>query len=262
MERDTETSRFYDHARQHDFGLGRFLSPDTVGGHPANPQSWNRYAYTLGNPMKHVDPDGKLTIVVHGTMFTSKHNPDFTPGGKFFNYVTQTVGDRSFASFGWSGSDNHESRRSAAWSLAQFIKHYKFAPGEQLNIVAHSHGGNVAIWAINQGLGRKVDNLITLGTPSIDAYRLNDRSLVGNWVHLYNKYDNVQNHGGGADDSPMQTGPAARTEPGADNVSWDVDLGPFASHEGLHSPAAWDVAREYADFKHPLDGFEVYWVEQ
>jgi hypothetical protein len=81
-------------------------------------------------------------------------------------------------------------------------------------------------------------------------------------VHLYNKYDNVQNHGGGADDSPMQTGPAARTEPGADNVSWDVDLGPFASHEGLHSPAAWDVAREYADFKHPLDGFEVYWVEQ
>ncbi len=28
MERDTEASRYYDHARNHDFNLGRFLSPD------------------------------------------------------------------------------------------------------------------------------------------------------------------------------------------------------------------------------------------
>ena len=58
MERDTESTRFHDHARSHDYSLGRFVSPDSVGGHPASPQSWNRYAYTLGNPMKHIDPDG------------------------------------------------------------------------------------------------------------------------------------------------------------------------------------------------------------
>jgi RHS repeat-associated protein len=62
MERDTENSHFYDHARHHDFGLGRFLSPDSVGGHPVNPQSWNRYAYTLGNPLKNLDPDGRYVI--------------------------------------------------------------------------------------------------------------------------------------------------------------------------------------------------------
>ena len=62
MEKDTEAKRFYDHARNHDHELGRFLSPDSVGGTPANPQSWNRYAYTLNNPMKHVDPDGNVAV--------------------------------------------------------------------------------------------------------------------------------------------------------------------------------------------------------
>src|SRR5262249_12274727 len=101
MERDTETSRFYDHARQHDFGLGRFLSPDTVGGHPANPQSWNRYAYTLGNPMKHVDPDGKLTIVVPGTFATN--NPAFAPGGSVFQNAGKLFNDPNVVYFNWSG---------------------------------------------------------------------------------------------------------------------------------------------------------------
>ena len=58
MERDPENKHLYDHARHHDYGLGRFLSPDAVGGHPMNPQSWNRYAYTLGNPMRYVDRNG------------------------------------------------------------------------------------------------------------------------------------------------------------------------------------------------------------
>jgi len=59
MERDAESnSRYYDHARSHDFTMGRFLSPDKVGGRVANPQSWNRYTYALNNPLKYVDPDG------------------------------------------------------------------------------------------------------------------------------------------------------------------------------------------------------------
>jgi RHS repeat-associated protein len=239
MEKDDGAARYYDHARTHDYGLGRFLSPDRVGGTPANPQSWNRYAYTLGNPVKYIDPDGLLTIVVHGTQL-SKPNPDFTPGGTFFQHVAKTTGDRAVASFSWSGGDNHASRVSAATALANFVKHYKFAPGEQLNIVAHSHGGNVAIAAINMGLGHKVDNLVTLGTPSVPSYRLNGNGGIRNWINVYNPNDKVQTHGGGDEDSSPQSGPAARTHPWAENVSWDVDFGDFESHEALHSPAAWD----------------------
>ena len=232
-----EASRYHDHARNHEFNLGRFLSPDKVGGAPADPQGWNRYSYTLNNPLKHVDPDGNLTILVHGTF--AKGRADFLPGGSFFQNVARTVHDRTVASFQWSGKNNHQARVGAAKALAAFVRGYQFAPGEQLNIVAHSHGGNVALAAINMSLGKPVDNLVTLGTPSRSGYRLLEPSRVSHWTNVYNSFDKIQTHGGGNYLSSFQTGPAARTEPGALNLNWDVNLGAFESHRALHSDAAW-----------------------
>ena len=250
MERDTETSRFYDHARQHDFGLGRFLSPDTVGGHPANPQSWNRYAYTLGNPMKHVDPDGKLTIVVHGTW--AKGSPTFQPGGLFFNLVAGSVPDRAYGSFSWSGTDSAEARTKAAKALATFIRSYKFAPGEQLNIIAHSHGGNVAIQAINMGLGRAVDNLITLGTPARNDYILSHPAASApNFVAASNDADPIQANGGNSTWVPHvgEAGAAGRDEPGAFNLRIFTGLLPVpALHSELHeSEEVWKQVAGFID---------------
>ena len=71
MERDTEGTRFYDHARNHDHVLGRFLTPDRVGGAPESPQSWNRYAYTRNNPLRFVDPSGLDEVDVHQHLTTT-----------------------------------------------------------------------------------------------------------------------------------------------------------------------------------------------
>lgn len=38
--------------------INRFLSADTLVPDPQNPQGWNRYTYTLNNPLKFVDPSG------------------------------------------------------------------------------------------------------------------------------------------------------------------------------------------------------------
>ena len=48
----------YMHARYYSPQLGRFLSFDPVGGSPNWPQTWNRYSYTIGNPLKYTDPEG------------------------------------------------------------------------------------------------------------------------------------------------------------------------------------------------------------
>lgn len=48
----------YMHARYYNAQVGRFLSVDPVGGNSKRPQSWNRYAYVLGNPLKYTDPYG------------------------------------------------------------------------------------------------------------------------------------------------------------------------------------------------------------
>lgn len=34
------------------------MTVDPVGGNPARPQSWNRFAYVLDNPLKYIDPFG------------------------------------------------------------------------------------------------------------------------------------------------------------------------------------------------------------
>ncbi len=59
-ERDNETNLDYAQARYYGNTQGRFTSPDPMlsSGEPAEPQSWNRYAYVLNNPLMFTDPTG------------------------------------------------------------------------------------------------------------------------------------------------------------------------------------------------------------
>lgn len=59
-ERDAETGFDYVQARYYSSAHGRFTSPDPLlaSGRIENPQSWNRYPYVLGNPLKYSDPTG------------------------------------------------------------------------------------------------------------------------------------------------------------------------------------------------------------
>jgi hypothetical protein len=45
-------------ARWYDPALGRFISADTIVPDPANPQTLNRFAYALSNPIMYSDPSG------------------------------------------------------------------------------------------------------------------------------------------------------------------------------------------------------------
>lgn len=47
-----------DGARWYDPLIGRFTQADTIIPDPASPQAFNRYAYTLNNPLRYVDPSG------------------------------------------------------------------------------------------------------------------------------------------------------------------------------------------------------------
>lgn len=51
------------HARSYLPAVGRFLSVDPVLGEPAEPQSWNRYAYVRSSPVMFTDPTGEFIDV-------------------------------------------------------------------------------------------------------------------------------------------------------------------------------------------------------
>jgi RHS repeat-associated protein len=57
-ERDIETGLDYFLARYYASAQGRFTSADSYGGRLTNPQTLNRYAYVLNNPLKYTDPTG------------------------------------------------------------------------------------------------------------------------------------------------------------------------------------------------------------
>ncbi len=59
QERDEETDLMYYGARYYDPVVGRFMSVDPWGGDLSNPQTLNKYAYVVNNPLKYVDPTGE-----------------------------------------------------------------------------------------------------------------------------------------------------------------------------------------------------------
>lgn len=58
QELDPETGLYYYGGRYYDSDLGRFISPDPFVQEPDNPQSLNRYSYTMNNPQRYIDPSG------------------------------------------------------------------------------------------------------------------------------------------------------------------------------------------------------------
>ena len=58
-QREESYTQLYDfQARYYDPRLGRFLQADTIVPSPQSPQSFNRFMYCVGNPMRFVDPTG------------------------------------------------------------------------------------------------------------------------------------------------------------------------------------------------------------
>ena len=97
--RDSETGNDYAVNRYAVPSSGRFITPDPSGAravNPANPQSWNMYAYALGDPVNNRDPLG-LDIASAGgdgdgggdgcdtddfyCVTTNNYYGDFGPGG-------------------------------------------------------------------------------------------------------------------------------------------------------------------------------------
>lgn len=83
-ERDTESGLDYFGARYYASSMGRFTSPDPSGlaaENPADPQSWNLYAYARNNPLINIDPTGLDCVYYNdaGTGLDDKLGEDGKP---------------------------------------------------------------------------------------------------------------------------------------------------------------------------------------
>jgi RHS repeat-associated protein len=87
--RDSDSGLDYASARFYASGIGRFLNPDPSNGsgHPGDPKSWNRYAYTRGDPVNRTDRSG-----------LEDEGDDWPDGGCWSSYAGGWLrdGDRGF----------------------------------------------------------------------------------------------------------------------------------------------------------------------
>ncbi len=207
QEYDADTGLSYMNARYYNGTIGRFISQDPLAIESlqtadnkkfqyilANPQNWNTYSYALNNPLVASDPSGLLTIFVPGT----NYDKDAMMNSDLGSRLSSTFGEQAKFFYwnvdGKAGPNDSGARSLAATALAGLINDYSFAQGEKLNIVAHSHGGNVVMEATSM-LHHTIDNLVTLGTPVRPDYQPN-MSIIANHVNAYSTRDGVQINGG------------------------------------------------------------------
>ena len=98
-ERDNESNLDFAQARMFAYNHGRFTSPDptllSVNGY--NPQTWNRYAYVLNNPLMYVDPLG-LWAVEFRAVYKKKDGKDTTEIDHYVAVAVKTKDDDDAAS--------------------------------------------------------------------------------------------------------------------------------------------------------------------
>ncbi len=92
-ERDSETGLDYFTARYFGSNMGRFMSPDPLGGHNEDPQTLNRYSYVRNNPLTFTDPTG---LDFHLRCTSTKNNVRTCQNGFAGEYVTNEDGDEEF----------------------------------------------------------------------------------------------------------------------------------------------------------------------
>jgi RHS repeat-associated protein len=232
-EYDASIGHYYYRARYYNPSLGRFTQLDPLG----MVDGVNRYAYVRNNPVRYVDPLGLLTIYIHGTWSDST---TFNPS--FLERSLNSLGEnRAVCLFNWSGDNTGAARSVASYELARYIENYKFKPGEKLNIIGHSHGGNVAL-DLSHITGRKVNNLVLFNTPIRDDYRPKIANIE-KLINVYSPSDKVQTMGGYNyyRSDANEFGEAQRTLDGAINIEvTDRANGPVESHSSLMNAQVWD----------------------
>jgi hypothetical protein len=111
-----------------------------------------------------------LITFIHGTF--AKNSAWVQENSEVRNILKNEInGDLIFDILAWSGKNSHHARYNAAINLEQkLLKQIADYPHHQKVVIAHSHGGNIALYALNLiGEEAKHFKVVTMATPFLNV---------------------------------------------------------------------------------------------
>lgn len=263
-ERDTESGLDYFGARYYSSTQGRFTSVDPLiaSGRPVKPQSWNRYAYVLNNPIRLIDPDGLMDndeefepapqvdprpygqglidkaqknkspfIVIYVAGITNVFISDTKAGRDELSKALETSVENIIPvtnNHGWVGglssNPNKESSKYAA-DLIKYALNKGFDP-EQIYLVAHSNGVPTLEYALKQvSTDSKFAGAMVLGPNTGDV------NVIGNIVGRASSSITAMS----PNDMIVKAGPDLSAEEIAQGLRNNPDAVVYKTYQGSHS---------------------------
>lgn len=208
-------------------------------------------------------------LFVHGTYSETAEERWAAPGQPFPEAMLEHFGTESYDAFGWSGGATEAARQTAAEALLEKIRETKASmPDHDINVVAHSHGGNVLARTLKMMDGdESIASAMLLGTPQFRKQGPlggNPRNTMwnadaqnhvrGDIYNIYSRHDYIQTKGAGARNrtnwsattgegfnSFVHSGRTVFPEDGNEsrvkniNATNVVSTGPAASHQSFHT---------------------------
>jgi len=196
-DKDIETGAQDYGMRIYDSRIAKFLSVDPI---TAKYPELTPYQFASNTPIQAIDQDGLEAFFIHGTTAKPTRWTETPTAQKAVQIILKITNNKSVnTGFKWDAplNNNEKKRGEAAILLANYVIANR-VKGEEITLVGHSHGGNVAIQAaklIYEKTGEKV-NIITIATPAYNKKGdienpETQKAYINDHIALWNKVDGV-----------------------------------------------------------------------
>jgi hypothetical protein len=130
------------------------------------------------------------SVLVHGSVFSFVGTPIgdwWQPRGDFHTFLKSNFWSDLYSGptpYTWSGGWSDHARKLAAIELRDWCRNRSLS---NFNMMTHSHGGNVAMWATQ--LGIELDNLVLLSCPAHITKYLPEFTRIKRVISYQIKFD-------------------------------------------------------------------------
>ena len=139
-------------------------------------------------------------ILIHGTF--ARALPWYKKGGSGYEALSKTLASQNknfiLHPFSWTGSNNHQARTKAAQELQELIVQLSANKYHTIHIIAHSHGGTVALLAAHMLADHqskdtvRINELFALGMPVHANWYPKAWAVIDKVYHLFSYGDFIQ----------------------------------------------------------------------